>query len=540
MPTGIRNHHGRGFRPKTAPNTVSSSRSRSSQTGLCQLPPTLHLWSYYSKVRVSSVMLSAYFRRVLRTRRFLGQTLPHQPHLTHRPLFTVWARRGFCAGQYGDEAWVRPDKLAEAGHHGPRISSMRVHSKHSQSCLVSGWEPAPANRVHLFRACTGRLTSLSIRILILRERQMCGIVRVQRRRPCRLGAQATACQPALNGRCPPSSPGLPAARTQRGPDCRGFPATDGEMKQSFPEDYGLRISLTRPPQLPKDDGVIQTPLIAIVLVISCRVPLLQDWRATLIPLRAVPVLAGGHLFFLPPSALHHTLSISGGSLRSACGGRCHCRRRAWRDTLMKVSLPGRRAKSMPNAPARVIGIALVLSAVSTHLLYSRHYRTALPAIRRDPLQVRFGLWRSTRSPSPARALVAATQETEHGVAQLAFLNWVQPNFRARHRTALSVVWRADPQDRRCHGASGAPRLSGWIFCSRLLRSSPARLRPAMLHQHGSPMPLRLERTTTPRGRFEEILAKHARRRNTPQCCWLQLAPLLVRLPTTLLFRHLKL
>src|SRR6202043_274285 len=72
-----------------------------------------------------------------------------------------------------------------------------------------------------------------------------------------------------------------------------------EMKQRFPEDMDYAISLDQTTAVTEGmKEIIQTLLIAIALVILVVYLFLQDWRATLIPLLAVPVsLVGTFLFF---------------------------------------------------------------------------------------------------------------------------------------------------------------------------------------------------------------------------------------------------
>ena len=58
--------------------------------------------------------------------------------------------------------------------------------------------------------------------------------------------------------------------------------------------------------------IVQTPCIAIVLVIIVVYLFLQDWRATLIPLLAVPVSLVGTFVFFPLFGFSiNTLSMFG-------------------------------------------------------------------------------------------------------------------------------------------------------------------------------------------------------------------------------------
>jgi HAE1 family hydrophobic/amphiphilic exporter-1 len=73
-----------------------------------------------------------------------------------------------------------------------------------------------------------------------------------------------------------------------------------QMKQRFPEDMDYAISLDQ--TAPVTEGmkeILWTLLIAIVLVILVVYLFLQDWRATLIPLLAVPVFLVGTFVLFP-------------------------------------------------------------------------------------------------------------------------------------------------------------------------------------------------------------------------------------------------
>jgi hydrophobic/amphiphilic exporter-1 (mainly G- bacteria), HAE1 family len=86
-----------------------------------------------------------------------------------------------------------------------------------------------------------------------------------------------------------------------------------QMKQRFPEDVDYAISLDE--TLPVTEGmrdVVETLVIAILLVILVVYLFLQDWRATLIPMLAVPVSLVGTFVFFPLFGFSiNTLSMLG-------------------------------------------------------------------------------------------------------------------------------------------------------------------------------------------------------------------------------------
>jgi len=82
------------------------------------------------------------------------------------------------------------------------------------------------------------------------------------------------------------------------------------MKQRFPEDMDYAIALIRRPRSQKHEEILWTLVIA--LCCDPSVYLSQDWRATLIPLLAVPVSLVGTFVLFPLFGFSiNTLSISG-------------------------------------------------------------------------------------------------------------------------------------------------------------------------------------------------------------------------------------
>src|SRR6266852_4616195 len=86
-----------------------------------------------------------------------------------------------------------------------------------------------------------------------------------------------------------------------------------QMKDRFPEDVDYAISLDQ--TLPVSEGmreVVETLVIAILLVILVVYLFLQDWRATLIPMLAVPVSLVGTFVLFPLFGFSiNTLSMLG-------------------------------------------------------------------------------------------------------------------------------------------------------------------------------------------------------------------------------------
>ncbi len=140
-----------------------------------------------------------------------------------------------------------------------------------------------------------------------------------------------------------------------------------QMKQRFPEDMDYAISLDQTASVTEGmKEILVTLLIAIVLVILVVYLFLQDWRATLIPLLAVPVSLVGTFVLFPLFGFSiNTLSLFG--LVLAIG-------LVVDDAIVVVEGVQRHIeeglnpkdaarKAMDELSGPVIGIALVLSSV---------------------------------------------------------------------------------------------------------------------------------------------------------------------------------
>jgi len=102
-----------------------------------------------------------------------------------------------------------------------------------------------------------------------------------------------------------------------------------DMKQRFPQDMDYAIALDQTRAVTEGmKEIIQTLLIAIVLVILVVYLFLQDWRATLIPMLAVPVSLVGTFILFPLFGFSiNTLSMFGLVLAVSAGLKWQQKRR---------------------------------------------------------------------------------------------------------------------------------------------------------------------------------------------------------------------
>jgi len=221
----------------------------------------------------------------------------------------------FGAGQYAMRLWIKPDQLAKLGITVTDItSSIQAQSKVNPAGQVGG-EPASGNQQYTYALLAqGRLTSPEeFGSIVVREAPNGGIVRVKDVARVELGQQDYSTISRLNGK--PSAiiaiyqlPGSNALQT-----AEGVRKLMSRMKERLPEDVDYAISLDQ--TLPVTEGmrdVVETLVIAILLVIFVVYLFLQDWRATLIPMLAVPVSLVGTFALFPLFGFSiNTLSMLG-------------------------------------------------------------------------------------------------------------------------------------------------------------------------------------------------------------------------------------
>jgi len=221
----------------------------------------------------------------------------------------------FGAGQYAMRLWVKPDQLAKLGITVTEVANA-IHAQNTVNPAGEvGGEPAPSDQKFTYAVLAqGRLTTPEqFGNVIVREAANGGTVRVRDVARVELGAQDYSIIGRLNGA--PSAviavyqlPGTNAVQTVKG--IRNLMA---QMKQRFPQDIDYTVSLDQ--TLPVKSGmkeIFWTLLIAIALVIFVVYLFLQDWRATLIPMLAVPVSLIGTFMVFPLFGFSiNTLSMFG-------------------------------------------------------------------------------------------------------------------------------------------------------------------------------------------------------------------------------------
>src|SRR6059036_324737 len=275
----------------------------------------------------------------------------------------------FGAGQYAMRLWVKPDQLAKLGITVPDIITAVQKQNTVNPAGQVGGEPIPSGQKFTYAVrAQGRLqTPEEFGEIVVRANPDGSFVRVKDIARIDLGAQTYNLRGRLNGQ--PSAilavyqlPGTNAVKA-----AEGVRKLMAEAKQRFPADMDFVVSLDQTLSVTEGlNDIVKTLFEALVLVVIVVFVFLQGWRATLIPLCAVPVSLLGTFVVFPLFGFSiNTLSLFG--LVLAIG-------LVVDDAIVVVEAVERHIeegmapkaaafKAMEEISGPVIGIALVLSAV---------------------------------------------------------------------------------------------------------------------------------------------------------------------------------
>ena len=205
------------------------------------------------------------------------------------------------ASDYSMRIWIKPDRLAQMGISIPEI----MEAIRAQNVIVPGGkfgaEPAPPGTEITYTVkLPDRLqTEEEFREIVVRTNQNGSQVKVKHIARVELGVETYSAFTRLNNKqCSIiglyQTPGSNAVEL-----AEKVIAAMKVLEKSFPE--GMRYDVSLDATAPITAGIaeiIETLLIALVLVILVVFVFIQDWRATLIPTMAIPVsLLGAFIAF---------------------------------------------------------------------------------------------------------------------------------------------------------------------------------------------------------------------------------------------------
>ena len=359
------------FDLKTDPNTDMLLTQSREQLATGQLPPEVNNYGITLKKSATAplMLIAVYSPHGTHDATYLANYAYINLNDQVARSYGIGQTTVFGAGQYAMRLWVNPDQLAKLGITVTDISNAIQAQNTVNPAGQVGGEPALPNQQFTYAVLAqGRLLSPEqFGNVVVRETPDGGTVRVKDVARVELGAQDYSMRCRLNGK--PAAglavyqlPGSNAVQT-----VAGVRKLMAQLKQQFPEDMDYAISLDQ--TLSVTEGmkeIAETLVIALVLVIFVVYLFLQDWRATLIPMLAVPVsLVGVFVLFPLVGFSINTLSMLG--LVLAIG-------LVVDDAIVVVEgvqrhieegLAPREAaqKAMQELSGPVVGIALVLAAV---------------------------------------------------------------------------------------------------------------------------------------------------------------------------------
>jgi HAE1 family hydrophobic/amphiphilic exporter-1 len=275
----------------------------------------------------------------------------------------------FGIGEYAMRIWVKPDRLAKLGVTVNEVTAAVQSQNTVNPAGQVGGEPTAAGQPFTYAVrAQGRLQSAEeFGDIVVRAGADGGVVRVRDVATVELGSKDYNWISRFNGQ--PAAllalyqlPGSNAVEA-----VKGVRKLLAKMKDSFPADVDYAVTLDTTDAVRAGmKEIVLTLVIAFVLVILVVYLFLQDWRATLIPMLAVPVsLIATFLVFPLFGFSVNTLSLFG--LVLAIGlvvdDAIVVVEGVQRHIEEGLSPKDAARKAMDELTGPVVGIALVLSAV---------------------------------------------------------------------------------------------------------------------------------------------------------------------------------
>ena len=359
------------FDVKTDPNTDQILTQMRQNKAASQLPADVT--NYGVTVQKSTAAPLMLFDLYSPDGRYNAEFLANYAYINLNDQFTrvpgIASVTVFGAGQYAMRLWVRPDQLSKLQITvSDIIKAIKAQNTVNPAGQI-GAEPVPPGQEMTYTVrAQGRLTTEEeFGKIVVRANRDGSVVRLRDVARPELGAQVYNLRGRLDGK--PSAivalyqlPGSNAVQA-----AAGARKLMEEQKQRFPPglDYTVALDTT----IPVTEGmreIVHTLLEAVLLVILVVYLFLQGWRATLIPLMAVPVSLVATFILFPIFGFSiNTLSLFGMVLAIGL---------VVDDAIVVVeavehhieqglSPKAAAYKAMEEVSGPVIGIAIVLSAV---------------------------------------------------------------------------------------------------------------------------------------------------------------------------------
>ncbi len=223
--------------------------------------------------------------------------------------------RLFGSGDYAMRLWLNPDRIAERGMSASQvIDAVRRQNVQVAAGVIGGPPYDDGIQTQFPVNVQGRLTSPEEFEDIIIKRDENGVItRLKDVATAELDAQSYALRSMLNNEPAVAIPIFAAPGSNALELSSNVRKTMAELKKSFPEDLEYTI-VYDPTVFVKHsiDAVIHTLIEAVLLVVLVVIVFLQTWRASVIPLLAVPVsIVGTFAIMLPLGFSINVLSLFG-------------------------------------------------------------------------------------------------------------------------------------------------------------------------------------------------------------------------------------
>jgi len=212
----------------------------------------------------------------------------------------VGAVRLFGAGEYSLRIWLDPNKVAALGL-SPVDIIAAVREQNQQAAAGSlGAQPSGDADFQLLINVKGRLTEIDeFEDIIIRVGDQGEVIRLKDVARIELGASSYALRSQLDNKDAVAIPVFQASGSNAIQISDDVRAKMQELSQGFPD--GLEFDIVYDPTVfvrGSIEAVVKTLLEAILLVVLVVVLFLQSWRASIIPLVAVPISLVGTFAFM--------------------------------------------------------------------------------------------------------------------------------------------------------------------------------------------------------------------------------------------------
>lgn len=197
----------------------------------------------------------------------------------------------FGAGDYSMRIWLDPQKIASLNMTSVDIVNA-IREQNQQAAAGSlGAQPTAKNNFQLLINLKGRLSSEEeFKNIVIKVGELGQIVRLSDVANIELGANQYSLRSLLNNKQAVAIPIFQRPGSNAIKISDGVRATMEELKANFPE--GIDYSIVYDPTIfvrGSIEAVVKTLFEALMLVVIVVILFLQNWRAAIIPLAAVPV-----------------------------------------------------------------------------------------------------------------------------------------------------------------------------------------------------------------------------------------------------------